>query len=122
MYKEKRYILRWKPPLNLHKTNDYEIGKLIKNLNHNKGLGSCSIPAKILKNHPNDLKQPLVVLINLSFQQRVFPEALKLQEQHPFLKNITPKSVLSVFSKLYEKYMYSRLYSFIIKYKILHKT
>ena len=28
-----------------------EIEKLIKNLNHNKSLGPCDIPVKILKNH-----------------------------------------------------------------------
>ena len=35
--------------------------------------------------------------------------------------NYCPISVLSVFSKLYEKYMYSRLYSFFTRYKILFK-
>ena len=35
-----------------------EIEKLIKNRNHSKSLGQCSIPVKILKNHANDLKQP----------------------------------------------------------------
>ena len=35
---------------------DTEIEKPIKNLNHNKSLGQCNIPIKILKNHANDLK------------------------------------------------------------------
>ena len=46
---------------------DNEIEKLIKILNHNKSLCLCSIPVKILKNHGNDLKQPLAFLTNLSF-------------------------------------------------------
>ena len=84
---------------------------------------------KILKNHPDDLKQPLAFMINLSFQQGVFPEALKNARVTPIFKkdnpqipsNYRPISVLSVFSKLYEKCMYSRLYSFLTKYKILFR-
>ena len=44
-----------------------EIKELIKNLNYNKNLGPRSILLKILKNHTNVLKQPLVFLIKLSF-------------------------------------------------------
>ena len=113
----------------INAVKDNEIEKLIKNLNHNKSLGPCSIPVKILKNHANDLKQPLAFLINLSFQQGVFPEALKNARVTPIFKkdnpqipsNYHPISVLSVFSKLYEKCMYSRLYSYLTKYKILFK-
>ena len=54
-----------------------------KNLNHNKILGPCSIPVKILKNHVNDLKQPLAFLRNFSFQQGVFPEAIKTARVTP---------------------------------------
>ena len=108
---------------------DTEIEKLIKNLNHNKSLGPCSIPVKILKNHANDLKQPLTFLINLSFQQGFFAEALKNARVTPIYKrhnpqipsNYRPISVLSVFSKSNEKCMHSRLYSFLTKYKILFK-
>ena len=46
-----------------------EIEKLIKNFNHNKSLGPCSISVKVLKNQANDLKQLLPFLINLSFLQ-----------------------------------------------------
>ena len=48
----------------------------MKNLNHNKALGPCSIPVKFLKNHVNDLKQPLAFSINFSSQHGIFPEAL----------------------------------------------
>ena len=92
-----------------------------------KSLGPCSIPVKILKNHANDLKQPLAFLINPSHQQGVFPEALKPARVTPIFKNDNPEipsnnspiSKLSVFSKLYEKCMYSHLHSFLTKYKLL---
>ena len=61
----------------INPVQESEIEKLINNLNQNKSLGPCSIPVKILQNHVDALKQPLTYLINFSFQQGIFPEALK---------------------------------------------
>ena len=63
-----------------------EIEKLINNLNQNKSLGPCSIPVKILQKHVDVLKQPLTYLINLSFQQGIFPEELKTARVNPIFK------------------------------------
>ena len=68
-------------------------------------------------------------MINLPFQQGVFPEALETASVTPIFKkdnpqipsNYRPISMLSLFSALYEKRVYSRLYSFLTKYKILFK-
>ena len=68
-------------------------------------------------------------MINLSFQQGVFLEALKtatvaliFKKDNPqILSNYRPISVLPVFSKLYQKCMYSRLYPLLTKYIILFK-
>ena len=117
----------------INSVQETEIEKLINNLNQNKSLGPCCIPIKILKNHVNVLKQPLTYLINLSFQQGIFPETLKTARVTPIFKkkifklsnyrpsNYRPISVLLVFNKLYEKCMYSRLYAFLTKYKLLFK-
>ena len=113
----------------INPVQESEIEKLINNLNQNKSLGPCSIPVKILQKHVDVLKQPLTYLINLSFQQGIFPEALKTarvtpifkKEDHQLPSNYRPISVLSVFSKLYEKCMYSHLYAFLTKYKLLFK-
>ena len=98
-----------------------EIEKLINSLNQNKSLGTCSIPVKILENHVDVLKQSLTYLVNLSLQQSIFPEALKtarvtaIFKKDPHLpSNCRPISVLSVFSKLYEKFMFSLLFAFLI--------
>ena len=106
-----------------------EIEKLINNLNQNKSHGPCSIPFKIRQNHVDVLKQPLTYLINLSFQQGIFPEALKTARVTPIVNKRDPQLpsnyclifFLSVFSKLYEKCMYSCLYLFLTKYKLLFK-
>ena len=113
----------------INHVQESEIEKLINNLNQNKSLGPCSIPVKILQKHIDVFKQPLTYLINLSFQQGIFPEALKTtrvtpifkKEDHQPLFNNHPISVLSVFSKLYEKCMHSRVYAFLTKYKLLFK-
>ena len=55
----------------------------------NKSLGPCSIPVKILKNRANYLKQPLKILINLSFQEGFFLEEIKTARVAPiFFKSI----------------------------------
>ena len=67
--------------------------------------------------------------MNLSFQQGVFPGALKNALVTPIFKKdkppnsfqLPPYIYVSVFSKLYEKCIYSELYSFLINYKILFK-
>ena len=90
-----------------------EIKKSIKNPNQNKSLGPCNVYVQILQNHIDVLKQPSKYLINLSFQQVIFPEALKtarvtpvyIKEDPQLPSNYRSISVLSVFSKLYEKYM-----------------
>ena len=55
-------------------------------LNKNKRLSPYSIPVKILQNLGDILKQPLTYLINLSFQQGIFPEALKTAIVTPIFK------------------------------------
>ena len=63
-----------------------KIEKLTNNLNQNKSFASCSIPVKVLQKYADVFKQPLTFLINLSFQQGVFPEALKTARVTPILK------------------------------------
>ena len=87
-----------------------EIENLTNNFNQNKSLGPCSFSVKILKNHVDVSKQRLIYLMNLSFQQGIFSEALKLARVTPIFKKEDPQLlsnnrlifVLSVFSKLYE--------------------
>ena len=92
----------------INPVQESEIEKLISNLNQNKSLDPCSISVEILQNHVDILKQPFTYLINLSFQQGIFPEALKTARVTPIFKtegpqlssNYRPVVVLSVFSKL----------------------
>ena len=72
----------------------------------------------------------MTYLINLSFQQGIFPEVLKTTRVNPIFKKEDPQlpssycpiSVLSVFGKLYEKCICSRPYVFLTKYKLFFKN
>ena len=108
----------------------YFIHKLISQLNKGKALGPLSIPVTILKDNVNILSTPLSFIINRSFEQGVFPESLKTAQVTPVHKkedtltisNYRPISLLSVFSKILEKSMYNRIYSFLCKHKLINTT
>ena len=96
-------------------------------LNSNKSVGPNSLPIKILKSHIDSLEKALAAIINISFKEGKFPTALLLAKVTPVFKkddpqlcsNYRPISVLSIFSKIYEKCMYTRLYSFLEKHNLL---
>ena len=96
-------------------------------LNSIKSVGPNSLPIKILKSHIDSLAKALATIINISFKEGKFPTALLLAKVTPVFKkddpqlcsNYHPISVLSIFSKIYEKCMYTRLYSFLEKHNLL---
>ena len=73
--------------------------------------------------------QPLTHILNLSLCQGVFPQELKIAKVIPLYKsgdtkiinNYRPVSVLSVFSKLFERIVETRLFSFVNQNEILYK-
>ena len=67
----------------INATDEREIEKTINSLNKNKALGPNSIPIKILKDHAVILSKPLSLLINLSFETRVFPDLCKIARVTP---------------------------------------
>ena len=87
----------------------------------NKACGLNSIPTKILKLFKKEFLKPLSEIINLSFNQGVFPNLLKIANVIPIHKkddkldcnNYRPISLLSNISKIYEKCMHIRLKNFL---------
>ena len=98
-----------------------EVEGIIHLLNPAKVSGPYSIPVKLLKLLDNHISHPLSVLINDSFITGIFPSKLKISKVTPLHKkgsnldpnNYRPISLLSVFSKIYEKVMYARIYKFM---------
>ena len=109
-------------------TTKNEIIKVISNLNKGKALGPNSIPVDILKYNAEIISLPLSRIINASFHQGIFPDLCKLARVIPVYKkgdsftveNYRPISLLSVFSKIFEKCAYVRAYSFLEKHKLLY--
>ena len=116
-------------PLNsfVHKpvTHD-ELQKLISQLNNQKALSPKNIPVTIFKDHNDVLVMPLTLILNLSFEQGIFPELWKIAEaltvpkteDSVTVRNYHPIFLLSVFSKIYEKALYHLIYSFSVSIQI----
>ena len=105
-----------------------EIKKLIMQLNDG-APGRDGVTAMSLKCITDHIAMPLSRLANLSFTQGIFPRDLKIAMVSPLYKakdpmifsNYRPISLLSSFSKIFEKLMSNRLLNFLNKCDILNK-
>ena len=105
-----------------------EVTQVISTLN-NSGAGWDELPTFVAKKCISGYIEPLTYLINTSFTEGVFPKELKLARVVPIFKigdkteltNYRPISVLSFFSKVFDKFMYTHLLYFIEQNKIIYK-
>ena len=95
----------------------------------NSSSGWDLIPTSIAKQAHQFYIKPLTHLINSSIELGIFPDELKLAKVVPIYKsgdhqsitNYRPISVLSFFSKVFEKIMYTYLINFVQENNILYK-
>ena len=67
-------------------------------------------------------------LFNFCLIEGVYPDSLKVAEVIPIFKkgkqdkatNYRPISLLSQFNKIFEKLLYSRIYSYLVRYDLLN--
>ena len=105
-----------------------EVNRTILNLDQTKSIGPYSIPIKALKILGPKISQPLTKIINLSFTEGIFPSKLKIAKVISIFKkgdpevpsNYRPISLLPIFSKIFEKLMYERIYSFLKEHKLIY--
>ena len=110
--------------------HEKEISDIIKSLDSNKANGADNISVKMLKLINSHIAPIISKLINLAFEEGVYPSCLKLAKVLPIFKsgsktvpgNYRPISLLSNINKIIEKAIYSRLYSFFSKYSILNSS
>ena len=105
-----------------------EVEDFISQMDNNKSIGPFSIPVPLLKILKTRIAPLLSSLINDSFLRGIFPNKLKLAKVTPVFKKVSrqdkdnyrPISVLSIFSKIFEKAMYKHLYSCLEYHSILY--
>ena len=120
--------------LNPHQTfmaeanlTDDELKVALRSLKPNKSPGYDNISSNVVNETSDIFFTPLKYIFNLSLQQGIFPENLKIAKVSPVYKkddeflltNYRPISVLPCFSKLLERKMYNRLFK--LENSILYK-
>ena len=106
-----------------------ELKKAFFSLKPNKTPGYDNINVNVVKKIYEELKTPLMRIFNLSLNTGIFPDKLKIGKVSPIFKNgekdlltnYRPISVLPCFSKILERIMCDRLYSYLTENKILFK-
>lgn len=100
-----------------------EVEKIIMSLKNGKSPGIDGINSTLLKKILPAISDVLTVVVNLSFSTGVFPEKLKKAVVIPIYKkgppnnctNYRPISLISTFSKVFEKLMKERMLAFLDK-------
>ncbi len=93
-----------------------------------KAPGYDNLPIHIIKKSFELISEPLMLVINSSLEAGLFPDKLKVAKIIPIYKagevdtftNYRPISILSSFSKIYERVMYNRLVEFTNKLEIYY--
>ena len=102
-----------------------EVDSYISQMDNNKSIGPYSIPVPLLKILKTHISPLISSLINDSFLCGIFP--IKLAKVTPVFKkgsrqdkhNYRPIPVVSIFSKIFEKAMFKRLYGYLESCNIL---
>ncbi|KAK9889372.1 hypothetical protein WA026_004648 [Henosepilachna vigintioctopunctata] len=107
-----------------------EIENVVKHLKNTTTCGHDGIPNKIIKRSIKYIAEPLRYIINMSFIEGIFPDKLKIAIIKPIYKkgpidepdSYRPISILSSFSKIFEKLLANRLLSFFKKFQVFNEN
>ena len=105
-----------------------DINLEISTLQDNKAHGLYSSPVKLLKLASGVISVPLATIFNQSICSGIFPSKLKRAKIIPIFKdedeslpeNYQPISLLSIYNRIFEKLVYSRLTKFVKDYNLLY--
>ena len=108
---------------------DDELKEALRSLKPNKSPRYDNISSNVVNETSDIFFTSLMYIFNLSLQQGIFPENLKIAKVSPVYKkdeeflltNYRPISVLPCFSKLLERIMYNRLFKHLSENSILYK-
>ena len=105
----------------MNPTDVWEIKKIVAKLPTKKSSGHDNISNILLKDIIDHIAHVLCVIFNKSLEQGEIPSTMKLAEVVPLYKgkehyletNYRPISLLTTISKVLEKIVYQRIYSFL---------
>jgi Notch-like protein len=103
------------PNINLTTATSKEIKDIIKTLKWKNSKGYDEVPLNILKISTPFISSPLVYICNKSLSLDIFPTQLKYSQINPIFRkdqtvmsNYRPLSLLTSFSKIFEKVIFNR--------------
>ena len=110
-------------------TTSTEIERIIMSLPNKTSSGQDRLPNTLLKQLKGSIKYPLELIFNNSISSGVFPQDMKhadvtplyKSKEHYLVTNYMPISLLVTISKILEKIIYTRTYTFLTKTNQLYK-
>lgn len=101
----------------LDEINENQVGEIIRSLKPNVACGVYQISTKFVQRYSDKLTPVLQRLINRCLENKIFPDILKTAKIIPIHKsgaetnvdNFRPIAILNVFSKIFEKIIFSSL-------------
>lgn len=108
-------------------TNSIEINGIILSLRNGKAAGIDGVKAEVLKIISPVISEPLAYIINKCFEKGHYPSAFKTSIVLPIYKsgdrkqiiNFRPISLITTYSKIFEKVLKKRLCGYLNKYNII---
>ena len=110
---------QYNPELLDKELTNKEFDDSISHLKSNKAAGYDDLNSNIVIQIMSAIKKPLFHVLELSIREGIFPELLKISKVTPIFKNdersklsnYRPISLIPIFSKIFERIVYNRLFS-----------
>lgn len=104
-----------------------EIESIVRSLKSSNTAGPDGTSSSLLKSEIKTFSAPISHLVNVSFNEGVFPSKLKISKIIPLYKkgsqtdpnNYRPLAITSAISKIFEKAFYNRVIKFLTKHSVL---
>ena len=114
----------------LRDTNMEEIGQIIDKLTNKNSSGIDGIPSRAYKLAKQGISSTIAKLVNMSFENSIFPNCLKIGKVSPIYKsgtksnpnNYRPITTLNTLAKIFEQVMKIRITKYLESNNLLTKT
>ena len=105
-----------------------ELNKAVSQLKKKNSSGHDNINSNVIISTYDKIRKPLFHILKLSFDNGIFPDNLKNAKVLPIFKkgdatiisNYRPISLLTTFSKIFEKVFYNRIYKYVISNNFIY--